>query len=80
MAQGLIQYGQIVEGRQGVCVLFAQQLFSKLQDLFMQRLQPHRTGERKKYISVLLVLCGEIILFQTNLGRSVQICVRIYLR
>ena len=32
VAQGLIQYGQIAEGRQGACVFFAQQLFSKLQD------------------------------------------------
>jgi hypothetical protein len=32
VALGLLQYGQIVEGRQGVCVFFAQQLFSMLQD------------------------------------------------
>ena len=32
VALGLLQYGQIVEGRQGVCVLFAQQLFYRLQD------------------------------------------------
>jgi hypothetical protein len=32
VAQRLIQYRQIAEGRQGVCVFFAQQLFSKLHD------------------------------------------------
>jgi len=41
VALGLLQYCQIADGCQGVCVFFAQQLFYKLQD---RAVQPHRNS------------------------------------